>query len=165
MELWLGRSQMQEVICLGGGGEMARVKTKVKVMKRVKMSSYYRQAIIKGTLLKRALRSYSGLMDRDVFQALFEELDKDRIQELPAVPRYSSRVLSTLQCFSSSKTFSDLTNTVALANIICIFLMALVASTVLDLVKNLRAFAGILVVGILYEFCYSCVLCFALLNP
>ncbi|KAL7885267.1 hypothetical protein AOLI_G00055620 [Acnodon oligacanthus] len=171
--------------------ETARVKSIVKVMKRVKMSSYYRQAII-----KRALRSYSGLMERDVFQALFEELDKDRIQERPAVPLYSSRFLSALQRFTSSKTFSVLTNTVALTNVVCIFalqvyvcalmrlpnsswsssqkgllslwetarlinmlivlrflrvilnikLMALVASTVLDLVKNLRAFAGILVV-------------------
>ncbi|XP_036423657.1 two pore calcium channel protein 2-like [Colossoma macropomum] len=103
--------------------ETARVKTIVKVMKRVKMSSYYRQAII-----KRALRSYSGLMERDAFQALFEELDKDRLHERPAVPLYSSRFLSALQRFSSSKTFSVLTNTVALANVVCIFTMLVIDS-------------------------------------
>ncbi|KAI4889846.1 hypothetical protein NFI96_010481 [Prochilodus magdalenae] len=103
--------------------EAARVKTVVKVLRRVKMSSYYRQAII-----KRALQSYSGFMERETFQSLFEELDKDRAQERPAVPLYSSGFLRTLQRFCSSKSFTVLTNTAALTNVICIFTVLVVDS-------------------------------------
>ncbi|CAF90753.1 unnamed protein product [Tetraodon nigroviridis] len=168
-------------------------------------------------------------MDREQFNKIFDELDKDRIKEHPPVPQYNSPVLQRLQEIFSHYYLTIFGNIVALANVLCIGtvlvlnaeksiaekdnvimqvntqhtlliyhlcksnlycvcvfvcvcvwdptsnnvislwdmvsfinmlivfrflriipnikLMALVAGTLLDLVKNLRAFAGILVVS------------------
>ncbi|XP_049573389.1 two pore channel protein 2 isoform X9 [Syngnathus scovelli] len=164
----------------------------LQVMSRIKMQSYYREAI---TTKSRQYET-EGFMNRDQFKHIFDELDKDRIEEHPSVPQYNSMGLQKLQVIFSHYYFAVFSNAVAMAHVVCICvlqitiyvtyglthshmspssqgmfslremvrfvnmlivfrflriipdikLMALVASTLLDLVKNLRAFAGILVV-------------------
>ncbi|XP_041967288.1 two pore calcium channel protein 2-like isoform X2 [Alosa sapidissima] len=95
--------------------ECVQVKTLMKVLRRVKMDSYYRQAII-----KKALQSHNGHIEREAFQMLFDELDKDRIKEHPPAPEYSSVILRKLQRVLSHGIITVGGNAVALANIICI---------------------------------------------
>ncbi|XP_037102554.1 two pore calcium channel protein 2 isoform X7 [Syngnathus acus] len=164
----------------------------LQVMSRIQMQSYYREAI---TTKSRQYET-EGFMNREQFKHIFDELDKDRIEEHPSVPQYNSMGLQKLQVIFSHYYFAVFSNAVAMAHVVCICvlqitiyvtyglthshmspssqgmfslqemvrfvnmlivfrflriipdikLMALVASTLLDLVKNLRAFAGILVV-------------------
>ncbi|XP_030643851.1 two pore calcium channel protein 2-like [Chanos chanos] len=103
--------------------ERAQVKTVVKVLKKVEMKAYYKQAII-----KRALQSYSGFIEREAFQKLFDELDKDRIKEHPPVPEYTSRLPQKIQCFFRYYYGTQVGNAVALVNIICIFIILVMDS-------------------------------------
>uniref|UniRef100_H3CLP0 Two pore segment channel 2 n=1 Tax=Tetraodon nigroviridis TaxID=99883 RepID=H3CLP0_TETNG len=92
------------------------VEAVLKVMTRVKMKSYYRAAI--GT----EIQQYAdvGYMDREQFNKIFDELDKDRIKEHPPVPQYNSPVLQRLQEIFSHYYLTIFGNIVALANVLCI---------------------------------------------
>ncbi|XP_012695509.2 two pore calcium channel protein 2 [Clupea harengus] len=93
--------------------ESVLVKTLTKVLRRVNMESYYRQAII-----KKALQSHNGHIEREAFQMLFDELDKERIKQHPPFPEYSSVILQKLQLSHHVITVGG--NAVALANVLCI---------------------------------------------
>ncbi|XP_063053845.1 two pore channel protein 2-like [Engraulis encrasicolus] len=95
--------------------ECVQVKTLMKVLRRVKMESYYRQAII-----RKALQTPNGLIEREEFQMLFDELDKDRIKEHPLAPEYSTRFMRRLQRGLGHHIITVGGNAVALANVICI---------------------------------------------
>ncbi|XP_077419200.1 two pore channel protein 2 isoform X2 [Vanacampus margaritifer] len=88
----------------------------LQVMSRIKMQSYYREAITSET------RQYEaeGFMNREQFKQIFDELDKDRIKEHPSVPQYSSAVLQKLQVIFSHYYFTVFGNAVALAHVVCI---------------------------------------------
>uniref|UniRef100_H3CCM3 Two pore segment channel 2 n=1 Tax=Tetraodon nigroviridis TaxID=99883 RepID=H3CCM3_TETNG len=61
-----------------------------------------------------------GYMDREQFNKIFDELDKDRIKEHPPVPQYNSPVLQRLQEIFSHYYLTIFGNIVALANVLCI---------------------------------------------
>uniref|UniRef100_A0A665U8M6 Ion transport domain-containing protein n=1 Tax=Echeneis naucrates TaxID=173247 RepID=A0A665U8M6_ECHNA len=61
-----------------------------------------------------------GTMDRQQFQKIFEELDKDRIKEHPPLPQYNSPILQRLQVIFSHYYLNIFGNAVALVNVICI---------------------------------------------
>uniref|UniRef100_A0A665U9E8 Two pore channel protein 2 n=1 Tax=Echeneis naucrates TaxID=173247 RepID=A0A665U9E8_ECHNA len=92
------------------------VDTVLKVMSRVQMKSYYRSTITMVT------QKYAdvGTMDRQQFQKIFEELDKDRIKEHPPLPQYNSPILQRLQVIFSHYYLNIFGNAVALVNVICI---------------------------------------------
>ncbi|XP_077375430.1 two pore channel protein 2 [Festucalex cinctus] len=88
----------------------------LQVMSRIKMQSYYREAITSET------RQYEaeGFMNREQFKQIFDELDKDRIKEHPSAPQYNSAVLQKLQVIFSHYYFTVFGNAVALAHVVCI---------------------------------------------
>ncbi|KAJ0056669.1 hypothetical protein NL108_012043 [Boleophthalmus pectinirostris] len=90
-----------------------QVSSVLKVLSKVKLNEYYKQAII-----KEARRH--EFLDREQFRKIFDELDKDRIKEHPPLPEYRSPVLQTLQRAFSHYALTVLGNAVALANVICI---------------------------------------------
>lgn len=85
----------------------------LKVMSKVKLKSYYKQAIIKEAQRHETL-------DCDQFRRIFDELDKDRIKEHPPLPVYTSPALQRLQTAFSHYALTLIGNAVALANVICI---------------------------------------------
>lgn len=85
----------------------------LKVMPKVKLKSYYKQAIIKEAQRHETL-------DCDQFRRIFDELDKDRIKEHPPLPVYTSPALQRLQTAFSHYALTIIGNAVALANVICI---------------------------------------------
>ncbi|KAM9461501.1 two pore channel protein 2 isoform 1-T1 [Clarias gariepinus] len=92
-----------------------RVNTVLQVMRRVQMTSHYRQAVIKA-----AQEIQDGFIDGETFQKLFDELDKEHIKEHPPKPEYSSSALQLIQKACSHYYFNVTGNVVALANVICI---------------------------------------------
>lgn len=110
------RAAFQVLSCRGSGQaaeESVSVGAVLKVMSKVKMKSYYREAVSKEA------RQHQTL-DRDQFRRIFDELDKDRIREHPPLPQYRSLVLQRLQVVFSHYYLTILGNAVALANVICI---------------------------------------------
>ncbi|XP_028841835.1 two pore calcium channel protein 2-like [Denticeps clupeoides] len=103
--------------------ECVPVKTFVRVLKLVEMDSYYRQAI-----MKKALRLYSGHIEREAFQKLFNEPDVDRIKEHPPPPVYSSAILQRLQRVLGGLLFIVMGKALALANVICICTILIIDS-------------------------------------
>ncbi|KAF6723855.1 Two pore calcium channel protein 2 [Oryzias melastigma] len=99
-----------------GAQVLVRIDAVLKVMSRVKMKSYYRDAI------NAAVQAHAdvGVMDREQFRKVFDELDKDRITEHPPLPQYSSVVLQKLQLLCSHYYLTVLGNAVALTNVMCI---------------------------------------------
>ncbi|KAJ8349376.1 hypothetical protein SKAU_G00245060 [Synaphobranchus kaupii] len=95
--------------------EQVQVEMVRHVMRQVQMKSYYRQAII-----EKAQQHTNGYIQGEVFQKLFDELDKDRIKEHPPMPEYSSPVLHRLQVVFSHYFVTVAGNAVALVNVICI---------------------------------------------
>ncbi|XP_072321334.1 two pore channel protein 2 [Eucyclogobius newberryi] len=85
----------------------------LKVMSKVNMKKYYRQAIIK-------VAQHHKTLDREQFRMIFNELDKDQIKEHPPLPEYSSPVFQRLQRAFSHYALTILGNAVALANVVCI---------------------------------------------
>ncbi|KAL2089257.1 hypothetical protein ACEWY4_016156 [Coilia grayii] len=85
----------------------------LKVMERMQVKSYYRQAIIKKI-------AADSSMTGQTFQRLFDELDKDQIKEHPPKPEYQHYFLQHLQRVISHYSVTVLGNVVALANVICI---------------------------------------------
>uniref|UniRef100_A0A3P9QG27 Two pore segment channel 2 n=1 Tax=Poecilia reticulata TaxID=8081 RepID=A0A3P9QG27_POERE len=61
-----------------------------------------------------------GYMDRQQFRKIFDELDKDCINEHPPLPQYTSATLQKLQVVFSHYYLTVLGNLVALANVLCI---------------------------------------------
>ncbi|KAK9542513.1 hypothetical protein VZT92_000369 [Zoarces viviparus] len=113
------RAAFQILSCQGAqqaAEEHVAVDLVLKVMSRVHMKSYYREAIIKEA------HKYAdvGNMDREQFKKIFDELDKDRIKEHPPLPQYNSLVLQRLQVVFSHYFLTILGNAVALANVMCI---------------------------------------------
>ncbi|XP_046897753.1 two pore channel protein 2 [Hypomesus transpacificus] len=95
--------------------ESVRVDAVLQVMSRVQMKDYYKQAII------REVKQYSdGFLQWEAFRKLFDELDKDRIKEHPAMPQYSAPWIQMLQRVFSHHYITVLGNGMALANVICI---------------------------------------------
>lgn len=90
-----------------------QVASVLKVMSKVKLKSYYKQAIIKEAQRHETL-------DCDHFRRIFDELDKDRIKEHPPLPEYTSPILQRLQLAFSHYALTIIGNAVALANVICI---------------------------------------------
>lgn len=121
----LGIRAAFEVLCCPGRGhtstqaeghvERVAVNMFLKVMERVHMKSYCRQAIVKA-----ARRFPDGFISGEDFQRLFNELDKDFVKEHPPKPEYSSSGLQHIQYVYSHYYISVLGNAVALANVICI---------------------------------------------
>ncbi|XP_034164461.1 two pore channel protein 2 isoform X1 [Pangasianodon hypophthalmus] len=98
-----------------GHVKRVRVDRVLQVMRRVQMTSYYRQAVIKA-----AQEFPDGFIDGEAFRRLFNELDKEHIREHPPKPEYSSSFLQSVQNVCSHYYFTVVGNTVALANVICI---------------------------------------------
>ncbi|XP_027009052.1 two pore channel protein 2 isoform X3 [Tachysurus fulvidraco] len=92
-----------------------RVGTVLQVMRKVQMTSYYRQAVIKA-----AQEFPDGFIDGEAFQRLFDELDKEHIKEHPPNPQYSSSILQSVQKVCSHYYLTVVGNVVALTNVICI---------------------------------------------
>uniref|UniRef100_A0AAY5EHS8 Two pore channel protein 2 n=1 Tax=Electrophorus electricus TaxID=8005 RepID=A0AAY5EHS8_ELEEL len=95
--------------------ERVHVPTLLEIMRKVKMKSYYRQAIMKA-----AEQVPGGFIDGEAFQRLFDELDKDIIKEHPLKPEYRSPVLQWIQKIGSHYYLTVVGNVVALANVLCI---------------------------------------------
>ncbi|XP_054468206.1 two pore channel protein 2 [Anoplopoma fimbria] len=113
------RAAFQVLSCQGvqqAAEEHVAVDLVLKVMSRVQMKSYYREAITKEA------HKYAdvGYMDREQFRKIFDELDKDCIKEHPPLPQYSSPVLQRLQVVFSHYFLTIVGNAVALANVMCI---------------------------------------------
>ncbi|XP_018410009.1 PREDICTED: two pore calcium channel protein 2 [Nanorana parkeri] len=94
--------------------------TFINVLEEVKMDTYCKIAII-----EQARCISSGVISAELFQKLFDELDKDPIRQHPPQPVYQSRFLQILQIIGSHRYFDYLGNFVALANLIsiCVVLM------------------------------------------
>lgn len=90
-----------------------QVASVLKVMSKVKLKSYYKQAIIKEAQRHETLNC-------DHFRRIFDELDKDRIKEHPPLPQYTSPVLQRLQQAFSHYALTIIGNAMALANVISI---------------------------------------------
>ncbi|XP_037102550.1 two pore calcium channel protein 2 isoform X3 [Syngnathus acus] len=88
----------------------------LQVMSRIQMQSYYREAI---TTKSRQYET-EGFMNREQFKHIFDELDKDRIEEHPSVPQYNSMGLQKLQVIFSHYYFAVFSNAVAMAHVVCI---------------------------------------------
>ncbi|XP_069821315.1 two pore channel protein 2 isoform X2 [Dendropsophus ebraccatus] len=95
--------------------------TFIKVLRKVKMDGYYKMAIME----QAKCRCSSGVISAELFQKLFDELDKDAVRQHPPQPVYQSRFLQVLQVIGSHRYFDYLGNLVALANLlsICAVLM------------------------------------------
>ncbi|XP_056657158.1 two pore channel protein 2 [Monodelphis domestica] len=94
--------------------------TFLQVIRKVKMSLYCKEAIVE------AVRSLpGGLLSADQFQSVFEELDRDTVEEHPPWPEYRSRLLQRAQALFGHRYFDYLGNLVAFGNIIsiCVFLV------------------------------------------
>ncbi|KAG8548503.1 hypothetical protein GDO81_025188, partial [Engystomops pustulosus] len=96
--------------------------TFIKVLEKVKLDVYCRLAIIERA---RCCSSSGGVISAELFQKLFDELDKDPVRQHPPQPVYQSRCLQVLQIIGSHRYFDYLGNVVALANLlsICVVLM------------------------------------------
>ncbi|KAM9302452.1 two pore channel protein 2 [Gastrophryne carolinensis] len=94
--------------------------TFMKVLREVKMDSYCKFAIT-----ERVKSCSSGVISAELFQKLFDELDKDPVRQHPPQPVYQSRFLQVLQIIGSHRYFDYLGNIIALANLIsiCVVLM------------------------------------------
>ncbi|KAK6317857.1 hypothetical protein J4Q44_G00111480 [Coregonus suidteri] len=101
--------------------ECVMVQTVLKVMRRVQMKGYYRDAI-----MKKASQSSSGYIPREAFQRLFDELDKDRMKYHPPLPEYSSKFLRKVQFVFSQHYVTVVGNAVALANVVCICMILVI---------------------------------------
>ncbi|KAM9409779.1 two pore channel protein 2 [Pholidichthys leucotaenia] len=113
------RAAFQVLSCQGAhrtAEEQVSVDVVLEVMFRVKMKSYYRNAITT------AARQYAdvGFMDRDQFTKIFDELDKDQIKQHPPLPQYRSPLLQKVQVIFSHHLLTVFGNAVALANVMCI---------------------------------------------
>ncbi|XP_056268387.1 two pore channel protein 2 isoform X2 [Pseudoliparis swirei] len=113
------RAAFQVLSCQGAQQateERVPVDLVMKVMSRVQMKNYYREAITK------EVHNYAdvGYMDRGEFRKIFDELDKDCIKEHPPLPEYNSPVLQKLQAVFSHHFLMIFGNAVALANVLCI---------------------------------------------
>uniref|UniRef100_A0A672ZB80 Ion transport domain-containing protein n=1 Tax=Sphaeramia orbicularis TaxID=375764 RepID=A0A672ZB80_9TELE len=108
------RAAFQVLSCRGSrqaAEESVCVAAVLKVMSKVTMKSYYREAIV----LKRCSRSALAGIVRG-----FESLTVCLISQHPPLPQYSSAVLQRLQLLFSHYYLTLLGNAVALANVICI---------------------------------------------
>ncbi|XP_069595858.1 two pore channel protein 2 isoform X1 [Ranitomeya imitator] len=94
--------------------------TFTKVLLKVKLDAYCKMAII-----EQAKCCPGGVISAELFQKLFDELDKDPVRQHPPQPSYQSRSLQILQVIGSHRYFDYLGNIVALANLlsICAVLM------------------------------------------
>ncbi|XP_076011631.1 two pore channel protein 2 [Genypterus blacodes] len=88
----------------------------LEVMSKVQMKNYYKEAVI----TKAQQYATTGDMDREQFSKMFDELDKDRIKEHPAMPEYNSQGVQKLQVIFSHYYLTIFGNAVALANVMCI---------------------------------------------
>uniref|UniRef100_A0A4W4GLV1 Ion transport domain-containing protein n=1 Tax=Electrophorus electricus TaxID=8005 RepID=A0A4W4GLV1_ELEEL len=109
------RAAFEVLCCQGPINERVHVPTLLEIMRKVKMKSYYRQAIMKA-----AEQVPGGFIDGEAFQRLFDELDKDIIKEHPLKPEYRSPVLQWIQKIGSHYYLTVVGNVVALANVLCI---------------------------------------------
>ncbi|XP_068170527.1 two pore channel protein 2 isoform X1 [Antennarius striatus] len=87
-----------------------------EVMNRVQMENYYRTAIC----MEVQQHGEVGYMDRDQFKKIFDELDKDRVQEHPPLPQYESPLLQKIQKVFSHYYLTVLGNVVALAHVLAV---------------------------------------------
>ncbi|KAL4642030.1 two pore calcium channel protein 2 isoform X1 [Arapaima gigas] len=119
----LGIRAAFEVMCCQGKGkrqaeeqvESVKVEEVLKVLREVQMRSYYRRVI-----MEKAQQLSSSDIQADGFQRLFDELDKDRINEHPPMPEYNSPFLQRVQFIFSHYCITVIGNLVVLANVICI---------------------------------------------
>ncbi|KAJ8340530.1 hypothetical protein SKAU_G00351630 [Synaphobranchus kaupii] len=103
--------------------EGVKVEKVLQVMDMVQMKRYYRQAIV-----MKARQLSGGYIQREAFQMLFDELDKDRIKEHPPLPEYGSPFLRKLQFIFSHYYVTVAGNIIGLANMLCICVLLLVES-------------------------------------
>ncbi|XP_034382532.1 two pore calcium channel protein 2 isoform X2 [Cyclopterus lumpus] len=113
------RAAFQVLSCQGArqaAEECVAVDLVMKVMSRVQMKSYYKEAITK------EVQKYAdgGYMDREEFRKMFDDLNEDRIKEHPPLPQYNSPVLQRIQVVFTHYFLMILGNIMALANVICI---------------------------------------------
>ncbi|XP_018619481.1 two pore channel protein 2 isoform X2 [Scleropages formosus] len=92
-----------------------KVEQVLRVMREVQMKSYYRRAIV-----EKVQQFSNSDIQRDDFQKLFDELDKDRIKEHPPMPVYNSCFLQRVQSVFTHYSVTVIGNLVALLNIFCI---------------------------------------------
>ncbi|XP_056383547.1 two pore channel protein 2 isoform X2 [Hyla sarda] len=94
--------------------------TFIKVLQKVKMDGY-----CKLTITEQATCCPGGVISAELFQKLFDELDKDPVRQHPPQPVYQSRFPQVLQIIGSHQYFDHLGSVVALANLlsICVVLM------------------------------------------
>ncbi|KAG5848907.1 two pore channel protein 2-like [Anguilla rostrata] len=116
-------SSAQGASCSAENETGVKVETVLQVMRLVQMKSYYRRAVV-----TKAQQLSGGSITREAFQILFDELDKDRIEEHPPLPEYSSPFLQKLQFIFSHYYVTVVGNLIALANMLCICVLLLVES-------------------------------------
>ncbi|XP_075044395.1 two pore channel protein 2 [Mixophyes fleayi] len=94
--------------------------TFIKVLQKVKMDAYCKMMI-----MEKVQSCSDGVISAELFQKLFDELDKDPVRQHPPQPVYQSKFLQVLQIIGSHCYFDYLGNFVALANLlsICVVLM------------------------------------------
>ncbi|XP_028649626.1 two pore channel protein 2 isoform X1 [Erpetoichthys calabaricus] len=87
----------------------------MSVLDQVQMKSYYKEVIT-----QKVQEFGDCLISSCQFQKLFDELDKDKIKQHPAMPEYQNACLRKLQVIFSHRYFNLFGNAVALINVICI---------------------------------------------
>ncbi|XP_045153076.1 two pore channel protein 2 [Echinops telfairi] len=140
------RAAYEVLVSLDGGWDGhpqstgVQPETFLRALTKIHMAEHCRQAI------EQKVRSHGdSLLSAEDFQKLINEVDKRVVKEHPPRPEYSSPFLRSAQFLFGHRYFDYLGNLIALGNLISICMMAVVANTLLDLIKNMRAFAGILV--------------------
>ncbi|XP_060890989.1 two pore channel protein 2 isoform X2 [Labrus mixtus] len=154
------RAAFQVLSCRGAqqaAVECVRVDAVLQVMSRVQMKSYYRAAV---TTEARQCADV-GYMDREQFRKIFDELDKDRIEEHPPLPQYDSPVLQRLQVVFSHYYLTILGNAMALANVMCICTILVLNSEKTTAERDNYIMESINLCFILYYLFEMCVKIFA----
>ncbi|XP_068594473.1 two pore channel protein 2 [Brachionichthys hirsutus] len=123
-----------------------------EVMTRVQMENYYRTAIATEV----QLHGEVGYMDREQFKNIFDELDKDRIQEHPPLPQYDSLALQRLQKVFSHHYLTVLGNVVALAHVLAVCTILVLNSEKATVDRDNYIIEIINLCFILYYLCEMC---------
>ncbi|XP_020510129.2 two pore channel protein 2 [Labrus bergylta] len=154
------RAAFQVLSCQGvqqAAVECVRVDAVLQVMSRVQMKSYYRAAVT----TEAQQCADVGYMDREQFRKIFDELDKDRIEEHPPLPQYDSPVLQRLQVVFSHYYLTILGNAMALANVMSICTILVLNSEKTTAERDNYIMESINLCFILYYLFEMCVKIFA----
>nr|XP_020510129.1 two pore calcium channel protein 2 [Labrus bergylta] len=154
------RAAFQVLSCQGvqqAAVECVRVDAVLQVMSRVQMKSYYRAAVT----TEAQQCADVGYMDREQFRKIFDELDKDRIEEHPPLPQYDSPILQRLQVVFSHYYLTILGNAMALANVMSICTILVLNSEKTTAERDNYIMESINLCFILYYLFEMCVKIFA----